>query len=68
MSRYRKTNHFIEIDGETKLLSDWAKEAGISKELIRDRLNRGWDPDLAVHTPPRKYATRGQTESTDDGK
>ncbi len=58
MPTYRRDNRHITIDGETKTLVEWAKEAGISKELIFGRLERGWDPDLAVHTEPRRYKKR----------
>lgn len=52
---YRATNHFLEIDGENKTIAEWSKEYGTSEELIHSRLKSGWDPELAVTTPPRKY-------------
>lgn len=56
MSHYRRTNHYLTIDGETKLLTEWAEETGVSYQLIRDRLGRGWEPAKAVYLLPRKYA------------
>lgn len=63
MSRYRKTNHLLTIDGETKLLIEWAEESGNSQELIRDRLNRGWDVEEAVFFEPRKYKRPQKNEA-----
>jgi hypothetical protein len=51
--------HWITIDGETKLLSEWAREYGKSQELIRDRINRGWTEEMAVTKPARRYQTTG---------
>ena len=46
---------FLTIDGETRTLQGWASETGISKQLIRDRLKRGWNAELAIYTPARRY-------------
>lgn len=61
MGRHRKKNdrRWIEIDGERRMLSDWAREYGISRQLLFDRIRRGWDVELAVVTPPRKYNASG---------
>ena len=47
----KRNNHLIEIDGETKTVSAWARERGLHKDLIFGRLGRGWTPRDAVMRP-----------------
>jgi hypothetical protein len=64
-SPYRKTNILMRIDGEEKCLFEWveiAKQWGVSRQLIQDRMARGWSVEDAVFTKPRKYAARGKSE------
>lgn len=67
MSRRRKrrpklpADRYVTIDGDRRLLTDWAKLYGKSIELIMMRLRRGWSPEMAVTKPARKYRQRGQT-------
>jgi hypothetical protein len=61
MSHYRKNNHILTIDGETKLITEWSAESGVSYQLIIDRLNRDWPPFKAVYTIPRTYKNREKT-------
>ncbi|MEY8517192.1 AP2 domain-containing protein [Lachnospiraceae bacterium 29-84] len=44
----------INYKGETKTITQWAKECGISRETIRDRINAGWSIEKALETPARK--------------
>ena len=43
---------FIEFNGESKHLYDWANQYGIKPKLLRDRLQRGWPIQKALTTPP----------------
>lgn len=52
----------LTIDGETKRLFEWAEEYGNSRQLIAERIGRGWDVERAVTQPARKYERR-----SDDG-
>ena len=45
-------NHLVEIDGETKPLTEWSRLYGINPKTVRDRLARGWDYERAIKTPP----------------
>lgn len=40
--------------GETKTLSEWSADerCSVSRLTLRDRLRRGWDPEIAVSAPP----------------
>lgn len=58
-SRFRDTNRAITIDGDTKLLVEWAEEYGVSVPLILGRIERGWDIERAITQPARKYRTHG---------
>lgn len=52
-NRNKSSNHFITIDGETKILEDWARESGLDSRLIGRRLKDGWDVKRAVFQPVR---------------
>jgi hypothetical protein len=58
--RNRKTNHWITINGRTKILDDWAKEKGMPKITLSTRILRGWNPKDAVMRPvnPRNRKTK----------
>jgi hypothetical protein len=47
-------NRVIKIDGKGQTIAAWAQESGTSYHLIWGRLERGWSPEKAVFTPPRK--------------
>jgi hypothetical protein len=39
----KRNNRYLEIDGETKTVAQWAREFDIQQETIRSRLNWGWE-------------------------
>jgi hypothetical protein len=49
--RNRRNTRWLTLDGRTLCLSDWAREAGLSKNRLTERLNYGWPVDLAIRTP-----------------
>lgn len=52
----KSTNHLITHDGRTLTISEWARQIGISREVLKDRICRyGWDSDRALTTPVRKH-------------
>ena len=54
-SRNKRTNRFIEWNGRTQIVSDWAKELGMSTSLLEARLGRlGWPLDKAMTTPVKR--------------
>jgi len=50
-SRNRRSNKFIEFDGKTQCVADWAKEIGISQSSLDERLQRGWSLKDALTQP-----------------
>ena len=44
----RSTNIWVEIDGEMKIVSDWAELYGLDRDLIYRRISVGWDPKRAI--------------------
>jgi len=53
----RRTNVFYEIEGVSKTLATWAEHYGLDStgyKRAHERIKRGWDPQLALETPPRK--------------
>lgn len=52
-SRNRRNNRWLEVNGETYLLEDWAKIVGIDKRTILQRLKRGWSVEKSIMTEVR---------------
>ena len=48
----KRNNRFITFRGETKTLMQWARETGIRRERIADRLRYGWSVDRALTEKP----------------
>lgn len=48
-SNNRRNNRYIEYEGVTKTLSQWAKEFSINSRTLYDRLRRGWDIERAFN-------------------
>jgi len=49
--RNRRTNRWITVNGETRVLEDRATLRGIAPTVISGRLKDGWTPEGAVMTP-----------------
>ena len=47
-------NRLITYNGVTHTLSQWADIQGLSYDLLRKRLDRGWPIDKALTTSPRR--------------
>lgn len=50
----RSDSIVIEYSGEKKIVSQWAREYGISANVLGNRLRSGWDFERALKTPVRK--------------
>lgn len=50
----RRSNHYIEYNGKTQTITQWAKECGLTEQVLSGRLRNGWDIDRALHTPTKK--------------
>lgn len=46
-----RASRFIEFNGRTMTLSEWAKEKGFSTSTLYSRLERGWTIAAAIETP-----------------
>lgn len=50
-NRNKRSNHYLTYKGETKTLTEWAEEMGISKEVLRHRIVKmGWTAEKALTT------------------
>ena len=43
-----------EYSGRSQTLTEWAKEYGITIQIIKNRLNHGWDLERAIITPVKR--------------
>lgn len=50
-SRNKRNNVWIEHDGKRMILEDWAKETGLPRTTLEQRVWRGWPDDLVVTAP-----------------
>lgn len=49
--RNRRTNRYIEWNGETLTLIEWSEKTGLSTDTIRNRLRSGWRVEHALTVP-----------------
>lgn len=49
----KRNNHRITINGQTKTVSEWSKETGLSKDLIRYRVKAGWPVEKLFIEPTK---------------
>lgn len=50
-ARNRRNSMVASINGETKLVAEWAEAVGVEPRLITNRLKKGWTPERAVFEP-----------------
>ncbi len=50
----RRNNRPLTHNGETLVISEWARRLGFSKQTIRDRIAAGWSTEKALTEPVRK--------------
>ena len=44
----KTTNRWVDLNGETHTLAEWARIYPIKPATLRQRLNKGWSPELAL--------------------
>jgi len=49
--RNKRSNRIIEFNGQSKTMSDWADETGITAVAISQRLKTGWPIEMALTLP-----------------
>jgi hypothetical protein len=47
----RTNNHLLTYKGETKPLTQWAREKGFKRGLLENRIRRGWSVKKMMETP-----------------
>lgn len=57
-SRNRRSNINITINGETHCLLEWCEKLDLNYAAILMRIERGWDPIVAMNTPIGKGNSR----------
>lgn len=57
-NRNQRTNVFVEINGERRILTDWCRHFGIAVTTVLARTKRGIDMAAAITTPARPRKPR----------
>lgn len=58
----RTNNHRLTYNNETKTITEWGEQYGISYSIIRDRLLLGWSVEKAITTPQKIFRTRRKSK------
>lgn len=56
----KRDNHKVTIDGVELTIAQWARKLGVTSELIRNRLYRGWTERDAILMPYQETAERNK--------
>jgi len=54
----RRTSSFLEFDGRSQTIAQWALELAISPHTLRRRLEQGWSAAAALSARPKKTGKR----------
>jgi len=57
-NNHRKSNRFIEVDGESHTIAEWSRITGVKPGTIQHRISHGWNSRDAV------YATTDKGDNT----
>ena len=49
-NRNKRSNVFLEHDGQHKTVAEWARDLGLTQTALHDRLKRGWSIEETVTT------------------
>lgn len=55
-NRNKRSNRYLEFNGERHLVVEWAEILGVKHRLLRVRLNRGWSVERTLATPVQAVA------------
>ena len=47
----RNCTHWIEYQGKCQPLGHWARDLGMNKQTLSERIKRGWSVERAITTP-----------------
>jgi hypothetical protein len=59
----RRSNVMVEFRGERKVLAEWARQMGVSRQALRYRLRHGWSVERAL-TVPMDHSNRMTEEKS----
>lgn len=65
-ARNKRSNTIVKFNGETKVITDWEKELGLGRELVRARLKRGWTVYEALKTSAKMGIKKQRAKETLD--
>lgn len=57
-----RRNVYVTINGETRTVPEWSRIYGVNPYSVRTRIQKGWEPALAITTPFNKRKSRKKSE------
>lgn len=51
-------SHRISVGPKTLTIAEWARELGVNRCVISNRLRRGWTPQESVTSPPKRVKSQ----------
>ena len=59
----RSCTVWIEHEGQTMCMSDWAQKKGLKLTTLKERIAAGWSIDDALNRRPRRYLRQGPSNA-----
>lgn len=56
----KSNNHYITYQGETKTMMEWSRNLGMNYSTLRQRINSGWDVEMAFCSPIGRWSNDSQ--------
>jgi len=56
----RKGNRHVMINGESRTIAEWCAKTGANRNLVYQRIKKGWNPSRALSDPPIPHGDRNK--------
>lgn len=64
LRKRRNKAHLLTINGKTMTVNEWAKETGIGRKTLHERIRVGWTDEEVLTTPVRFTSQEFRTRKT----
>ncbi len=56
----RKGNKRVTINGESRTIAEWCAKTGAKRNIVYQRIKKGWEPSRALSDPPIRHGDRNK--------